>query len=401
MLFTYTARKSPTEMLSGTIEADNAQVARAKLKRLGYFPVAIERRRQGGANPLELFTYRVSARDLALLARQLGTLLGSGVGLSEALSLVSAQVHNTRLGEALKDIEVRVAAGETLHDAMSGHRRLFPPFLVSVVAAGEAGGMLAEVFDRAAEHYEAIEQLRGKIGGALVYPAFLLLVGGISVAVLVTFVVPRFAELFAGVGQALPLPTRMLLAVSGFAAAWWWAVLVAAAGLAAGLHYATRDGAGRMVLDSIKLEIPLYGGIIMKVETARFARTLSSLLENGVPMLGSLDVVADTLGNRKIAGEVRKVREAVEQGSALGEALRRHTRFADMAFSMVRVGESSGATPEMLDKIASVYQREVDRAASAMTTVLEPVLILVMGGCVAFIVISILLPVFRLETLVH
>jgi len=401
VLFTYKARKSPGELLSGTIEADNQRAAEVGLKRLGYFPMSIERQRQISANPLEMFTHRVSSRDLSLLARQMGTLLGAGVGLSETLRLVSAQVHNPHLRDALTDIGTRVEGGETLHDALAGHRRFFPPFLVSVVAAGEAGGMLPEVLDRAAEHYEALEELKGKIGGALVYPAFLLLVGVISVGVLVTFVVPRFSELFTGVGQALPLPTQVLLAVSGFAATWWWAVLIALAGVAVAFYHATRQGAGRMLWDTVKLEVPLYGGLIVKVETARFARTLSSLLENGVPMLISLDVVADTLGNRRIAGQVRKVRDAIEQGSPLGEALSRHTGFADMAFSMVRVGESSGATPEMLEKIASVYQREVDRAARAMTTLLEPLLIMIMGGCVAFIVMSILLPVFRLEAIVQ
>ena len=401
MLFTYKARKSPGELLSGTVEADTRRAAMARLKRLGYFPVEIERMRRSSANPLDVFTHRVSARDLALLARQLGTLVGSGVGLAEGLSLVAAQVHNARLGEALRDIEARVEGGETLHEAMAGHSRLFPPFLVSVVAAGEAGGMLAEVLDRAADHYEALEELKGKIAGALVYPAFLFLVGAVSVAILVTFVVPRFAELFTGVGQTLPAPTRLLLAVSGFAAAWWWAVLIAGAASAAAFYHATRRGAGRMIWDSLKLEIPLYGALIIKVETARFARTLSSLLENDVPMLQALEVVADTLSNRKIAEEVTEVRSAVEQGSGLGEALRRHTGFADMAFSMVRVGESSGATPEMLEKIAAVYQREVDRAARAMTTLLEPLLIIIMGGCVAFIVMSILLPVFRLEAIVQ
>lgn len=401
MLFTYKARKSPGELLSGTIEADSERAAQVRLKRLGYFPMSIERQRQISANPLEMFTHRVSSRDLSLLARQMGTLLGAGVGLSETLRLVSAQVHNPHLRDALTDIGTRVEGGETLHDALAGHRRFFPPFLVSVVAAGEAGGMLPQVLDRAAEHYEALEELKGKIGGALVYPAFLLLVGIISMGILVAFVVPRFSELFVGVGQALPLPTQVLLAVSGFAATWWWAIIIALAAVAVAFYHATRRGAGRLLWDSVKLEVPLCGNLIVKVETARFARTLSSLLENGVPMLTSLDVVADTLGNRRIAGEVRKVRDAVEQGSPLGEALRRHTGFADMAFSMVRVGESSGATPEMLEKIASVYQREVDRAARALTTLLEPLLIIIMGGCVFFIVMSILLPVFRLENIVQ
>lgn len=401
MLFTYKARKSPGELLSGTIEADSERAAQVRLKRLGYFPMSIERQRQISANPLEMFTHRVSSRDLSLLARQMGTLLGAGVGLSETLRLVSAQVHNPHLRDALTDIGTRVEGGETLHDALAGHRRFFPPFLVSVVAAGEAGGMLPQVLDRAAEHYEALEELKGKIGGALVYPAFLLLVGIISMGILVAFVVPRFSELFVGVGQALPLPTQVLLAVSGFAATWWWAIIIALAAVAVAFYHATRRGAGRLLWDSVKLEVPLCGNLIVKVETARFARTLSSLLENGVPMLTSLDVVADTLGNRRIAGEVRKVRDAVEQGSPLGEALRRHTGFADMAFSMVRVGESSGATPEMLEKIASVYQREVDRAARALTTLLEPLLIIIMGGCIFFIVMSILLPVFRLENIVQ
>ncbi len=401
MIFSYRVRKSPSELLSGTVEADDQRAAFLRLKRLGLYPIEIKRQRAASSNLREILGRRVGARDLALLARQLGTLLGAGVGLAESLSLVSAQVSNTRLREALLDIQNRVRGGETLSEAMGNYRNLFPPMLVSVVSAGETGGMLAEVFERAGDHYESLEELKGKVSGALIYPAFLFTVGVISIAILVTFVVPRFEELFAGFGQHLPWPTEALLSVSGFMAAWWWAVLGGLVAVGLAFYQITRRGAGRLAWDQLKLEIPLYGTLIIKLETARFARTLGSLLENGVGMLSSLDVVANTLGNQRIAADVRRVRDAVEQGSELGEALKKHTRFADIAFSMVRIGESSGATPEMLERIASVYQRDVDRAARAMTTLLEPVLIIIMGGGVAFVVLSILLPVFRLDAIIQ
>lgn len=401
MFYTYSARKSPREQITGTLEAESEREAVLKLKRLGYFPIELRRQRSYSSSLMEMLAGRLSTRDLALLARQLGTLSGSGVGLSEALALVAGQVSGRRLAEVLADVRSRVEGGETLHDALAGHRRLFPPFLVSVVAAGEAGGMLAEVLDRTASHYESLEELRGKVWGALVYPAFLFVVGVIAVGILVTFVVPRFAELFAGLGQNLPMPTQVLLAVSAFMASYWAVILAGLFAVAIAFYQVGRTRAGRLTLDTLKLAVPFYGRLIEKIETARFARTLSSLLENGVPMLSALGVVAETLGNRKFGAEVLEVRDAVEKGSALGEALKKHTGFADMAFSMVKVGESSGTTPEMLEKIASVYQREVDRASRALTTLLEPLLILLMGGCVAFIVMSILLPVFRLEIIVQ
>jgi type IV pilus assembly protein PilC len=384
---------------TGTIEADNDAAAAIRLKQLGYFPIEIQAQRVS-QNPFAFLSRAASARELSLFARQMGTLIAAGVGLGESLTLVSAQMKNARLKAALQDVRLRVEQGETLSEALSGHRRLFPTLLLSIIQAGEAGGMLAEVLERAADHYESIEELKGKVTGALVYPAFLVLVGTISVAVLVTFVVPRFADLFAGLGQALPLPTQILMAVSGFMASYYHLVVLGAVLLVFGFIQATRQGPGRMMLDKFKLEMPLYGSLIVKLEIARFARTLAALLENGVSMLSSLNVVANTLGNRKIAAEVRQVRESVEQGSGLGEALSKHTGFTDMAFSMVRVGESSGATPEMLERIAIIYQREVDRAARALTTLLEPVLIIIMGGVVTFIVMSILLPVFRLEVMV-
>ena len=401
MQFDYKARRSADEILTGTLEADSDTAAAMRLKRLGYFPIEITRRGASLQNPLEFFRGRVGSGELALFARQMGTLVGSGVGLSESLALVSSQLPHQRLKEALTDARTRVEGGESFSEALGNHRRLFPPFLISVIAAGETGGMLAEVLDRAADHYESMEDLKGKVASALIYPAFLFFVGILSVGILVTFVVPRFTELFVGLGQALPLPTTILLAVSGFMATWWWAVIGGLLAAAAAFYRITRSGPGKLAWDSFKLEVPLYGQLLVKIETARFARTLSSLLQNGVPILQSLDVVANTVSNSKIAREVRKVREVVEQGSSLGEALRKHTDFADMAFSMVRVGESSGATPAMLEKIASVYQRDVDRTARALTTLLEPLLIVFMGGLVAFIVMSILLPVFRLEAIVQ
>lgn len=386
--------------MSGTLEADDERAAATQLKKRGYHPFEI-RRHRGASDLRALFSRRLGAGDLALFSRQMATMVGSGVGLGEALRLVSAQISDNRFREALEDVRGRVEGGESLSAAMGSHRSLFPPLLVSVVSAGEAGGMLAEVLSRTAGHYEALEDIKGKVAAALIYPAFLFAVGVISVAVLVTFVVPGFAELFAGLGQTLPWTTRALLAVSGFMSRWWLVLLSGVVIFAVAFHRVTRSGPGRRTLDALKLEIPLVRRLIIKTETARFARTLSALLSNGVGMLAALDVVLETIANTRIVADILKVRDSVQGGTSLAEALGKHTEFAEMALSLVRVGESSGATPEMLDKIALVCDRDVDRAARALTTLLEPLLIIVMAGAVAFVVMSILLPVFNLNLMIQ
>lgn len=401
MLYAYKARKSASEAVSGTIEANDERAALAALKRIGYQPFEITRQGRSTAALGDVLGGRVRVRDVALFSRQMSTLVGAGIGLSEALTLVGRQVANARLKSAMAEVQSRVEDGETLHQAMASHPEVFPPLLVSVVAAGEAGGMLTKVLDSASEHYEALEELKGKVTGALIYPVFLFAVGVAAIWVLVTFVVPRFSDLFAAFGQELPVPTQLLLSVSRFMGAYWWAVLGAVAVAALSFRQAIRSRAGRLAWDTFKLGVPVYGALVVKLETTRFARTLGALLENGVPMLSALDVVADTLGNGKIAADLRRARAAVEEGARLGEALEKHTVLADMAYSLIRVGESSGSVSEMLYRTASVYQKEVDRSARALTVMLEPVLIIALGGCVAFVVLSILLPIFRLNVLVQ
>jgi type II secretion system protein F len=400
MIFAYKVRKSPAETLEGVIDADDEHAAVAQLRKLGYYPFEVTRRKSA-YDFRGMAGKRLRSKDLALFARQMATLIGSGIGLAEALKSVAGQMGNDRFKDTLNEVRVRVEGGESLSQAMGSYQTVFPPLLVSVVSAGEAGGMLAQVFERAATHYESMEELRGKVVGALIYPAFLFLVGALSVTVLVTFVVPGFAKLFAGFGQTLPWTTRALLSISGFMASYWWLIAVALATLALAFYRLTRRGAGQLAWDSFKLEVPLVSTLVIKVETARFARTLAALLANGVPMLSALDVVTSTLGNRKFVTDLAKSREDVQKGSSLSEALGKHTVFPGVVLDLVRVGESSGTTPEMLEKVAAIHDRDVDRAARALTALLEPVLIILMAGCVAFVVMSILLPVFSLNQIVQ
>jgi len=230
---------------------------------------------------------------------------------------------------------------------------------------------------------------------------FLFLVGSLSVGVLVTFVVPRFAALFRGLGQDLPWTTRALLSVSGFMAHYWWVLLLSLAVFAAAFCRTTLRGKGRLAWDAFKLDLPLVGDLIVKMETSRFARTLSALLSNGVPMLSALEVVGEAAGNKRMASDILTARDDVQKGASLSEALAKRTRFSAVTLNLIRIGETSGATPEMLEKAASVYDREVERAARALTVLLEPVLIILMAGCVAFVVMSILLPVFNLNLVVQ
>ncbi len=389
--------------MEGGLEAETEQEALAKLSQMGYFPLSIQREEtspQGQAAPrsFRLFT-RIRRRDITLFTRQLADLLESGLPLMRTLDVLREQMENPRLQEVLADLASQIRDGRSLSDALAIYPRVFSPLYVSMVRSGEVGGMLGEVLARLADFAEKEEELHVKMRSALAYPILILLVGMGTIAVLLIFVVPKLVLLFQEVGQILPLPTRVLIGLSQWFVSYWWLV-VSIAGL--GVFLVRRGGlsqGARLAIDRIKLRLPVCGSLIKKVEIARFARSLATLLSHGVPILQGMQVVVQAAGNELLRGELQQIGEQLKGGDSLSQGMRRGRIFPALVTHMVAVGEEAGSLDRSLFKIADTYEREADRAMKLMTSLVEPVMILIMGSLVGFIVIAMLLPIFEIDLL--
>ncbi len=389
--------------MEGSLEAETEQEALAKLSQMGYFPLSIQREEtspQGQAAPrsFRLFT-RIRRRDITLFTRQLADLLESGLPLMRTLDVLREQMENPRLQEVLADLASQVRDGRSLSDALAIYPRVFSPLYVSMVRSGEVGGMLGGVLARLADFAEKEEELHVKMRSALAYPILILLVGMGTIAVLLIFVVPKLVLLFQEVGQILPLPTRVLIGLSQWFVSYWWLV-VSIAGL--GVFLVRRGGlsqGARLAIDRIKLRLPVVGSLIKKVEIARFARSLATLLSHGVPILQGMQVVVQATGNELLRGELQQIGEQLKGGDSLSQGMRRGRIFPALVTHMVAVGEEAGSLDRSLFKIADTYEREADRAMKLMTSLVEPVMILIMGSLVGFIVIAMLLPIFEIDLL--
>lgn len=389
--------------MEGSLEAETEQEALAKLSQMGYFPLSIQREEtspQGQAAPrsFRLFT-RIRRRDITLFTRQLADLLESGLPLMRTLDVLREQMENPRLQEVLADLASQIRDGRSLSDALAIYPRVFSPLYVSMVRSGEVGGMLGEVLARLADFAEKEEELHVKMRSALAYPILILLVGMGTIAVLLIFVVPKLVLLFQEVGQILPLPTRVLIGLSQWFVSYWWLV-VSIAGL--GVFLVRRGGlsqGARLAIDRIKLRLPVCGSLIKKVEIARFARSLATLLSHGVPILQGMQVVVQAAGNELLRGELQQIGEQLKGGDSLSQGMRRGRIFPALVTHMVAVGEEAGSLDRSLFKIADTYEREADRAMKLMTSLVEPVMILIMGSLVGFIVIAMLLPIFEIDLL--
>ena len=391
-------------MVTGTLEAENERAAATQLKQSGFYPLSIIKAREGATLSQGLswrLLKRIGSQDIAVFSRRLATLVAAGIPLSRSLTTLAEQTENSRLAGVIKDVRDRVQAGSTFSESLSRFPGVFPALFVTMVHAGETGGMLQEVLERLANHYEGAEVLRGKVKSALVYPSFLVIVGIGTIFVLLTFVIPRFVSLFRDLGQVLPLPTRILIQVSGFMGHFWWLVIGVLFLLIFAVKRFKKTKSGKRICDRAALRIPLAGSVIRKLETANFSRTLGALLESGVSILQALEVVGKSIRNQEIADAVLSARQDVAEGAPLAPCLERSGHFSPMVINMVATGEESGALPLMLRKVAEAYDQEVDRAVSAMTRLLEPAMILILGGGVGFIVMSILLPIFRLNVLIR
>jgi type II secretion system protein F len=403
--FRYKARDSGRKMIEGSLEAETDQDALEKLNRMGYFPLSVHRDQAlpsalapAPGRSFGLFG-RIRRRDIAFVSRQLADLLGSGLALMRALDVLREQSENPRLREVLTDVVSQVKTGKSLSEALAAYPKFFSPLYVSMVRSGEVGGMLEGVLARLADFAETEEELLVKLRSALAYPVLICLVGMGTVAVLLIFVIPKLVTLFEDVGQVLPLPTRILITLSHGLASYWWLIgAVAMSGVLVVRRWG-RSAEGRLALDRLKLRLPVVGALIKKVEIARCARSLGTLLSHGVPILKALQVVAEATGNALLRGELEQIGDQLKRGGTLSRGLRGGRLFPPLVTHMVAVGEESGTLDRALFRIADTYEREADRAMKLMTSLVEPVMILTMGSLVAFIVISMLLPIFSIDLL--
>ena len=408
-VYTYEGLNTAGKRVKGVEDGDSPVAVRNKLRKQGIFPTDVAEERAAAASTqtsglarvnVELFA-RVPQREIALCVRQLGTLLRAGMPLVSALNAIVEQIGQTRLARILTLVRESVNGGASLADALGAHPRTFQPLMVNMIRAGEAGGALDVVLERLAVLLEKQASLRRKVQGALVYPIFLLVFGVLVVSFLLVKVVPSVTKIFVDMRANLPTATTVLLAISDFAQRRWWliALLVAAAFFA--LQAYGRTDKGRLALDGLKLKVPMFGDLLRKVMVARFASTLSTLMASGVPLLGCLDIVRSIVLNRVLQEAIGEVRGRVQEGGAIAPALRATGQFPPIVLHMVDVGEKSGTLEEMLEHMADTYDEEVGATAAAITALVEPLMIVVLGLLVLFIVMAILLPIFEINELVR
>jgi general secretion pathway protein F len=402
-LYAYRGLDAGGRSVGGVVDADSPRGARQKLRRTGVFPTDLNEEHRDAPRTARVLTgrpERVPAAELAAITRQFSTLVAAGLPLVEALGALSEQAERPVLSRILAQVRQQVTEGSSLADALAQHPRLFASLYVNMVRAGEASGALHVVLERLADYTENQARLLRKVRSALTYPAIMLLLSATILFFLLSYVVPKVTRIFQETHQQLPLPTRFLLGLSDFVATWWWLILLVLAAIAVGVTRWARTEAGRERVDRLTLAVPYFGRLVQKLAVARFARTLSTLLASGIGLLPALDIVKSIVDNTVLTRAIERARDAIREGQSIALPLRESGFFPPLVVHMVAVGERSGELEAMLGKAADTYDDEVENAVTALTAIFEPIIIVVMGGVVLFIVLAILLPIFELNRIV-
>ena len=402
--FQYIAKANPQEKVEGTIDADSISSAAHRLRFQGLFPVHIEPKSfaKSRLSVLELAGLkRVGPGMLAEFTDQFASLLDAGVPLERALNLLEDQISSSLLRKALREITESVREGKPLAQALSTYPKIFPATYVGMVRVGEEAGLLSDMLRRLAKLLDEEYQLRSKLKAAMIYPIFLSCVGLGTVIVLMVWVIPKFSSFFTSLEHQLPLPTRLVLEVSSMLARIWPFVLIVAVLIVLFGLRLLKIKTVRFMFDRLCLRIPVVGGLIIRTQLAQLMRTLGILLSHGINMLGALSITGDTLRNKFIADQVHKACEGVARGEKLHECFSEERVFPPTMLGVMAIGQESGDLPQMLLRVSEQYEQQTERRIQALTSMIEPVMILVMGGIVGFVVVSMLMPIFRVSTLVH
>jgi type II secretory pathway component PulF len=398
--FQYKAKTRAGELVSGSLAAGDRRAALAELGKLGFFPLAVDsaETERDGKSGAPGFKGRVKPRDVLMFTQQLSSLLRSGMSLSRALDTLERRTQKKALAAVLGDLRTGIVQGESLSDSLAKHPKIFSRFFVNLIKAGEASGALDDVLLRLGKHQQQMAEVREKVIGALLYPLVIVCVGILVIIFFMLVMVPRFATMFKEMGRTMPLPTRILIGISDAFVGYWWVGVLLIGGAVMAYRIRARTPEGRLALDGWKLRLPVFGGIIMANAFAQFARTLATLLENGVPVLGALQIVEDTMTNRVIANELREARTRVTDGTSLSQPLAKGKIFPPLLIDMLAVGEESGEVVPALANIADTYESELSRTLKVFTTLLEPAIIIFMAMVVGAIVLSVLMAVFDITS---
>ena len=390
--------------VKGIVDAESERAARLKLRRTQVFPTQLTEEGKGTFSfsldqdvKILKFFQKVKVAEIAHMTRQLATLLGANIPLIDSLTALSEQVENPQLRNAIAQVKDKVREGARLADAMRAHPDIFNDLYVHMVRAGEASGALETVLKRLADFTESQAELTSKIKGALTYPVVMSVVGLALMVFLLVGVVPKITKIFEDTDIALPLPTQFLLAVSGFLQSYWYMLILMVPLVVYAWRRFSNRPQGRRFLDRVSLKVPIFGEIFHMVALSRFSLTLSTLLSSGVQLLQAMDIVKDVVQNVMLKEAIEQSMVSVREGDSLAEPLRRSGYFPPIVVHMIKVGEKTGSLEAMLEKVAENYDNQVDTKVSTLTTLLEPIMIIVMGGIVSFIVLSVLLPILKLN----
>ena len=406
-VFAYRGLAPNGRNVAGVIDADSARNARGKLRELGIFPTDLSEEeaaaRGSGARRdwLPSFRRSITAPELSLLTRQLSTLLGAGVQLTEALGTLGEQSERPHVKRMLSQVRERVREGSSLADAIAVHPDIFNDLYVGMVRVGETAGALEPVLDRLADYSERQSEFVGKVRAALTYPVIMITLGMLLMGVLVIYVIPQVATVFEQQNAALPLMTRGLIAVSNFLSNYWLLILIALAATAAGIRFGLATRAGCRFYDQWVLRLPFIGPTVTRIVCARFARTLATLLESGVQLVPALTAVKRVVSNGLLAEAIEHSRESIREGHGMGETLKRSHLFPPLLVEMIKIGERSGELEQMLHRVADNYEREVDASLGQLTTLLGPVMTVMMGAIILIMMLSILQPILQLNQIMQ
>ncbi len=398
--YIYKATTVGGEIVEGSMEGRDEKAVVRNLQQMGYIPVRLSPAREAaGGSRFSLFPQRVGVKNLLVFTQELSTLVSAGLPIDRSLQILGTVTENARLKEVVQDILTHIEGGSSLAEALGNHPRIFSKLYINMVKAGESGGFLEVILQRLAKYLQSSKEVRDHLISVLIYPIILTAVSGLAITIMVTVVVPRFAKIFQDMGKALPLPTQMILSFSQYFRDYWWAIPVAILLLRFWLKLYTQDEERRWRWDGFKLRWVAVGDLIKKVEVARFARTLGTLLQSGVPILPALGLTREISQNLAISRSIAHIHDRLREGKGIAKTLEETKVFPPLAVHMIGVGEETGRLEEMLTKVAEAYDENVQTTMRRLVALLEPVIILVLGAVVGFIVLSMLLAIVGMNEL--
>ncbi|MEE8228320.1 MAG: type II secretion system F family protein [candidate division NC10 bacterium] len=397
-VFAFSGRTRTGQVINGEMEAPNREAVVAQLRRQQVLATSIKPKARDIAISIPGFGAKANEKDLAIITRQLATMIDAGLPLVQCLDILAQQQEKKFLKSTLQDIRQDVEGGSTFSAALKKHPKVFSGLYTNMVEAGEAGGILDTILNRLAAYIEKAMTLKKRVKTAMFYPATIVSVALVVVTFLLMYVIPTFEQLFAGFGASLPLPTVIVLKLSNFVQAYILFIIGGLVGTVVGLRMYYRTEGGKRAIDGLLLRLPIFGTLIRKVAVAKFTRTLGTLVSSGVGILDGLDITARTAGNKVVEDAILKARTTIAQGKTIAEPLQASKVFPPMVTQMIAVGEQTGALDRMLNKIADFYDEEVDSSVAGLTSLLEPLLVIFLGVIIGGVVIAMYLPIFKLIT---